>query len=51
MNGAGKVPNGWGTSKTSVNCSLIQFLANFKYLAMSANLAKGQKVIGEKASS
>jgi hypothetical protein len=29
----------------------MEFLANFKYLAMSANLAKGQKGIGEKASS
>jgi len=37
--------------KNLVICSLIQFLANFQYLAMSTNLAKGQKGIGEKASS
>jgi hypothetical protein len=50
MNGAGLVPDGWGTSKTSVNCRLIQLLANFKYLTTSANLAQGQRRIGEKAS-
>jgi hypothetical protein len=51
ITGAGLVPKGWRTSKTSVNCSLIKFLAKFQHLAMLANLAKEQKGIGEKASS